>query len=105
MGGALGGRRPPPSRVRRPGPYSVPSSQPLIAPFGAAPTLVSAISPFLSRIIVGMPRTPYLAGAFGWSSMLSLAITTLPFNSSEISSSAGPIILHGPHHSDRKSVV
>src|SRR5689334_708554 len=34
------------------------SIQPLSALLGAAPTLVAAASPFLKRIIVGMPRTP-----------------------------------------------
>ena len=43
-------------------------------PFGSAPTLVAAGWPFLNRIIVGMPRTPYLVGAAGFSSMLSLTM-------------------------------
>src|SRR3546814_17596849 len=84
---------------------SAPSSQPLSALFGAAPTLVSAISPFLNRIIVGLPRTPYLPGASGFSSLLILAITTLPASSSEISSSDGQIILHGTHPSAQKSTT
>src|ERR1700733_7351955 len=37
------------------------------------------------------------------SSMLSLAISILPFCSPEISSRMGAIILHGPHHSAQKS--
>src|SRR3546814_10545217 len=37
------------------------------------------------------------------SSMLSLAIVTFPPSSSAISSSAGPIMRHGPHHSAQKS--
>ena len=41
------------------------NGQPVAQKVGAAPTLVSATSPFLNRIIVGMPRTPYLAGALG----------------------------------------
>ena len=35
--------------------------------------------------------------------MFSFAIVTCPSSSSLISSSAGPIILHGPHHSAQKS--
>src|SRR3546814_14568267 len=35
--------------------------------------------------------------------MLSLAIVTFPPSSSAISSSAGPIMRHGPHHSAQKS--
>jgi hypothetical protein len=82
---------------------SSPSIHPLSWLFGAAPTLVAAGWPSLKRIMVGMPRTPYFEGASGFSSMLSLAIVTLPASSSEISSSAGPIILQGPHHSAQKS--
>ena len=37
--------------------------------------------------------------------MLSLAIFTLPDSSVEISSSDGPIILQGPHHSAQKSTT
>src|SRR3546814_20890663 len=50
-----------------------------------------------------MPRTPYLAGASGFSSILSLATVTLPSSSSLIYSSAGAIIRQGPHHSAQKS--
>src|SRR6476661_6144387 len=39
----------------------------------------------------------------GFSSMLSLATVTLSPSSPAISSSAGPIIRHGPHHSAQKS--
>src|SRR5580692_10859252 len=35
--------------------------------------------------------------------MLTLAMVSLPANSPAISSSAGPIILQGPHHSAQKS--
>src|SRR5579859_128401 len=54
-------------------------------------------------IRVGMPRTPYLAGVPGFSSILTLAIVILPANCWAISSSAGAIILQGPHHSAQKS--
>src|SRR3954468_21145471 len=39
----------------------------------------------------------------GFSSMLSLATVSLSPSSFEISSSAGAIIRHGPHHSAQKS--
>ena len=40
---------------------------------------------------------------FGFSSTLSFAIVSLPSCSAAISSSAGAIIWHGPHHSAQKS--
>src|SRR6185312_8508602 len=75
------------------------------AVLGAAPTLMSATSPSLKIIRVGMERTPYCAAISGFSSMLSLVIFTLPASSLEISSSDGPIILQGPHHSAQKSTT
>src|SRR5207244_3230835 len=57
----------------------------------------------LNRIIVGMPRTPYLRGVCGFSSMLTLATVTLPSMSSARSLRNGAIILQGPHHSAQKS--
>ncbi len=50
-----------------------------------------------------MPRTPYLLGAIGFSSILTLAMVSLPAFSLAISSSAGLICLQGPHHSAQKS--
>src|SRR5690606_30234560 len=70
-----------------------------------APTLVAATSPFLNSIKVGIPRTPYLVGVIGLSSMLTLAtITWSPFSAAS-SSRNGAIILHGPHHSAQKSTT
>src|SRR5690606_14862515 len=43
---------------REPIDQRAPSIQLLSALLGAAPTLVALTSPFLNRIIVGMPRTP-----------------------------------------------
>src|SRR5690606_8780032 len=54
---------------------------------------------------VGMPRTPYLEGVMGFSSMLSFAISTLSPSAADISSRAGAIILQGPHHSAQKSTT
>src|ERR1700730_838330 len=72
---------------------------------GAAPTWREAISPFLNSIRVGIDMTPYLDAVCGFSSTLSLTILTLPLSDPEISSSAGPIMRHGPHHSAQKSTT
>src|SRR5947208_2082521 len=53
--------------------------------------------------MVGMPRTPYLVGTWGFSSMFSLAMVTLSPSSADNSSSAGAIMRQGPHHSAQKS--
>src|SRR5580698_8296806 len=50
-----------------------------------------------------MPRTANWVGDIGLLSMSTLATVSLPANSPASSSSAGPIILHGPHHSAQKS--
>src|SRR4051812_1029091 len=42
---------------------------------------------------------------FGFSSTFTLAILTLPCISAAISSSAGPIMRQGPHHSAQKSTT
>ena len=70
---------------------------------GRAPILVAATWPPLNRIIVGMPRTPYLRGVCGFSSILTLATVTRPSISVASSSRNGAIILQGPHHSAQKS--
>src|SRR5215213_2478687 len=71
--------------------------------FGNAPTWVAAGLPSLNRIKVGIPRTAYWFGDIGLLSMSTLATVSFPANSPASSSSAGPIILHGPHHSAQKS--
>src|SRR5690242_1532110 len=50
-----------------------------------------------------MERTPYLVGTIGFSSMLTFTTLSLPSISFEISSSEGPIMRQGPHHSAQKS--
>src|SRR5690242_14831191 len=75
------------------------------AVLGSAPTFMSATSPPLKIISVGIERTPNCAASSGFSSILSLAILTLPPSSVAISSSEGAIILHGPHHSAQKSTT
>src|SRR5213594_843682 len=48
---------------------------------------------------------PYFVAVCGFSSTLSLTIFTLPLSVPAISSSAGAIIRHGPHHSAQKSTT
>src|SRR5262249_23890417 len=50
-----------------------------------------------------MLRMPYFEPVPGFSSTFILAMVTWPCISVAISSSMGPIILHGPHHSALKS--
>src|SRR3954463_4520522 len=73
--------------------------------FGAAPTWREAISPPLKIIRVGIDITPYFEAVFGLSSTFSLTILTLSPIAPEISSSAGAIMRHGPHHSAQKSTT
>src|SRR6476661_8287551 len=73
--------------------------------FGAAPTWRAAISPFLKIIRVGIDMMPYFDATPGFSSTLSFTILTLSPMAPAISSSAGAIILHGPHHSAQKSTT
>src|SRR5476651_923589 len=80
-----------------------PSIHSLILDLGSAPTLVAATWPWEKIIIVGMPRTPYLVGTCGFSSMFSLAMVILSPSSVASSSSDGAIMRQGPHHSAQKS--
>src|ERR1700736_3932036 len=73
--------------------------------FGAAPTWREAISPPLKIISVGIDITPYFEAVFGLSSTFSFTILTLSPIAPEISSSAGAIMRHGPHHSAQKSTT
>src|ERR1700719_1340563 len=73
--------------------------------FGAAPTWREAISPPLKIISVGIDITPYFEAVFGLSSTFSFTILTLSPIVPEISSSAGAIMRHGPHHSAQKSTT
>src|SRR5260221_160313 len=70
-----------------------------------SPTLVAATWPCWKIISVGIPRTPYLVGICGFSSMLTLATVSLPSYSLASSSSEGAIMRHGPHHSAQKSTT
>src|ERR1700689_1480140 len=73
--------------------------------FGCAPTWRDASWPSLNSIKVGIDMMPYFDAVPGFSSTLSLTILTLPLSDLEISSSAGEIIRHGPHHSAQKSTT
>src|SRR3954471_3440050 len=83
--------------------YSTDSTHSFSLLFGSAPILVAATWPPLNSIIVGMPRTPYLRGVCGFSSILTFATVTRPSISAANSSRNGATILHGPHHSAQKS--
>src|SRR5262245_2760401 len=72
---------------------------------GAAPIWRDAIFPSLKIISVGIDWIPYLAAVWGFSSTLSFTILTLPLSVPAISSSAGAIMRHGPHHSAQKSTT
>gem|GEM_PF-2002148 len=61
----------------------------MIFDFGKAPTFVAATWPWEKIIIVGMPRTPYLVGTCGFSSIFSLAMVIFSESSVESSSNAG----------------
>src|SRR6202158_2617484 len=73
--------------------------------FGAAPIWREASSPFLKIIRVGIDMMPYLVAVAGFSSTLSFTTLILPAMVPAISSSAGAIIRHGPHHSAQKSTT
>src|SRR5438552_16325797 len=72
---------------------------------GAAPICREAICPSLKIINVGIDWMPYFAAVCGFSSTLSLTTFTLPSREPAISSSAGAIWRHGPHHSAQKSTT
>src|SRR6476646_7963261 len=72
---------------------------------GAAPTWREESSPFLNIMRVGIDMMPYFCAVFGLSSTLSFTILTLAPSVPAISSSAGPIMRQGPHHSAQKSTT
>jgi hypothetical protein len=71
----------------------------------AAPTWREASSPFLKIISVGIDMIPYFDATPGFSSTFSLTILTFSPIAVWISSSAGAIMRHGPHHSAQKSTT
>src|ERR1700712_2323753 len=60
-------------------------------------------SPPTNTDIVGIDMIPYLRATSGFSSMFSFTMRRVSACSAAISSSTGPTILHGPHHSAQKS--
>src|SRR6185295_12892762 len=70
---------------------------------GAAPIVLPTSLPPLNRISDGIDCTPYFIAISWLSSTFSLATLTLPVIVRPICSTAGPTILHGPHHSAQKS--
>src|ERR1700687_3015053 len=72
---------------------------------GAAPVWREASCPCLKIIRVGIDMIPYLVAVAGFSSTLSFTTLILPAIVPAISSSAGAIIRHGPHHSAQKSTT
>src|SRR6185312_3064024 len=81
--------------------FSLPSSTDL----GTAPTCLSTILPPLKNRIVGILRIPNSADTLGLLSTSTLPITALPSYSLESSSTKGPTIRQGPHHSAQKSSI
>src|SRR4029078_5272713 len=71
----------------------------------AAPLWVWCFSAFLRIISVGIDMMPYFDATPGFSSTLSFTILTLSPMVPAISSSAGAIMRHGPHHSAQKSTT
>src|SRR6187455_1620353 len=71
--------------------------------FARRPTMVSASCPSLKSNSVGMPRTAYRPGTFGFSSTFSLATVARPSNSDASASTVGDRRRQGPHHSAQKS--
>src|SRR5512137_2968906 len=70
---------------------------------GTAPTTWSTTLPSLKRMMVGMPRTPYLPGVAGLSSTLTLPTAIWPSYSSAMASMTGAMALHGAHQVAQKS--
>src|ERR1700712_6152063 len=71
--------------------------------FGTAPICLSTISPFLKYNKAGILRIPYFIDMPGLLSTFTLATTAVSAYSFDISSTTGPTILQGPHHSAQKS--
>src|SRR5690606_31922818 len=71
---------------------------------GATPTCLSTISPFLKNNNAGMLRIPYFTEISAFKSTLTFPTIALPSYSLAISSTIGPIIRQGPHHSAQKSI-
>src|SRR2546423_15694117 len=73
------------------------------APLGCVPTIDWIGWPPLNTVSVGTDITWYARVVSGLASMSSLTTGTLSASSVAISSSTGPTLRHGPHHSAQKS--
>src|ERR671914_1065491 len=71
--------------------------------FGAAPIVLAISLPPLKSKSEGIDWTLYLIAISWFSSTFSLVTLTLPAIIFPTCSTAGPTILHGPHHSAQKS--
>src|SRR5574341_2590811 len=71
--------------------------------FEAAPTCCAIISPLLNIASVGILNMLYFDASSPLSSTLTLTKFTLPEYSPASSSTTGPTILQGPHHTAQKS--
>src|SRR5690625_4406785 len=83
--------------------YTWASSCFLIWVLGTAPIIWSTTSPFLKIRRAGILRIPYLTETSGLWSTFTFPIFAFPSYSPASSSTMGPIIRHGPHHSAQKS--
>jgi hypothetical protein len=73
--------------------------------FGTAPTIWSWTLPSFTNRMVGIDRMPYRAASPGFSSTLTLARVTVPFEVRARSSRIGATARQGPHHSAQKSTI
>src|SRR6201996_877726 len=80
------------------------SNLPASIDFGTAPICLSTISPFLKYNKAGMLRIPNFIEMPGLLSTFTLPTTALPSYSLAISSTTGPTMRQGPHHSAQKSI-
>src|SRR5256885_8203663 len=79
------------------------SNLPASTDFGTAPICLSTISPLLKYNKAGILRMPNFIEIPGLLSTFTLPTTALPLYSFDISSTTGPTIRQGPHHSAQTS--
>src|SRR5690606_27372992 len=83
--------------------YSCLTSLSVRTDLGTAPICLSTICPFLKKSKAGMFRIPYFTDMSGLWSTLTLPTTALPSYSLANSSTMGPTMRQGPHHSAQQS--
>src|ERR1700753_2605022 len=84
--------------------YNCAVNLPASIDFGTAPICLSTISPFLKYNKAGILRMPNFIDMPGLLSTFTLPTTALPSYSFAISSTTGPTMRQGPHHSAQKSI-